>query len=409
MAPGDFRHWAAGSRLHRMCGRRLSAGLAVGYNGGFAQSGGDIASHRHPPFVYHANIDIRKKGRPRALPRTRAAFDRRGMRDRGGTEAPRPGGGGRPEDGARRKKSAAPGAPPEGPPFAKGPFGKLKKKRPPYRPADGKGPRPLRGKPGGPGPRDRDEGEAPDSQRGERLQKVLAAAGIGSRRQCEELITTGRVKSIATWSPSWAPGSIRPGQEIRVDGEVLARQQQVYYAVNKPDGVVSTNRDPSGRPRVIDLLPDGDTAVSRRAARPAQRGPDPGHQRRRAGQSLDPSALSRCRKTYRVLVAGRTERRNARASLDARHPPGRRCRPGRKVTVQVAPQAKSTVLEIVLREGRNREIRRLLARVGHKVLRLMRTAVGPVSWALPPAEPPPAREELGRPAAVMGSREQSVR
>ena len=93
------------------------------------------------------------------------------------------------------------------------------------------------------------------SPSGERLQKVLAAAGLGSRRQCEELITTGRVeidRKVVTELGSRVDLAV---QDVRVDGESLSLGRRVYYAVNKPKGVVSTNHDPGGRPRVIDLVP----------------------------------------------------------------------------------------------------------------------------------------------------------
>ena len=89
----------------------------------------------------------------------------------------------------------------------------------------------------------------------ERLQKVLAAAGIGSRRQCEELITTGRVE-VDRQTVTELGSKVDPAaQEIRVDGERLPSPKRVVYMLNKPVGVVTTNYDPSGRPRVVDLLP----------------------------------------------------------------------------------------------------------------------------------------------------------
>src|SRR5262245_13331371 len=90
---------------------------------------------------------------------------------------------------------------------------------------------------------------------GVRLQKVLAAAGVGSRRQCEELIREGRVevdgKTVTELGTRVNPAQ----QQIRVDGETLRRPRLVYFAINKPAGILSTSRDPSGRPRVIDLAP----------------------------------------------------------------------------------------------------------------------------------------------------------
>ena len=91
--------------------------------------------------------------------------------------------------------------------------------------------------------------------RKERLQKVLAAAGIGSRRQCEELIRTGRIEVDRAVVTRLGTTVDPEHQEIRVDGVVLSWSRRAYYAVHKPRGVVTTHRDPAGRPRVIDLVP----------------------------------------------------------------------------------------------------------------------------------------------------------
>ncbi|HEX4150122.1 MAG TPA: pseudouridine synthase [Pirellulales bacterium] len=211
---------------------------------------------------------------------------------------------------------------------------------------------------------------------GERLQKVMAAAGIGSRRQCEELILAGRVevdrKTVTELGTKVDPTQ----QEVRVDGTALGRSRKLYYLVNKPMGALSTNFDPSGRPRVVDLVPESkerlftvgrldlsseglilvtnDGELANRLAHP------------RYGVE----------KTYQVLVAGTPEREvfdQLRQGIHLAEGPAR------VVSVRVKSRLKkSTVLEIVLAEGRNREIRRLLAKVGHKVLRLKRIALGPV-------------------------------
>jgi 23S rRNA pseudouridine2605 synthase len=218
---------------------------------------------------------------------------------------------------------------------------------------------------------------------GDRLQKVLAAAGLGSRRQCEELIVAGRVEVDRRVVRELGTRADPETQEIRVDGEVLTIARHVYYAVNKPPGVVSTNRDPSGRTRVIDLIPgdhtrlftigrldlsseglilvtnDGDLA--NRLTHPRYGVP----------------------KTYRVQVAGRPTLETIRKLQRGVHLAEGVARADR-VTVK-SHHKESTILEIVLREGRNREIRRILAQLGHKVLHLTRTAVGPIRLEkLPP-------------------------
>jgi 23S rRNA pseudouridine2605 synthase len=210
----------------------------------------------------------------------------------------------------------------------------------------------------------------------ERLQKVLAAAGLGSRRQCEELITTGRVEIDRKVVTELGTRVDPDQQEIRVDGEPLTKAKLVYYAINKPSGVVSTNSDPSGRPRVIDYAPSN-------------------HERLFAIGRLDlyseglilvtndgelANRLTHPRygvsKTYRVTVAGSPERE---VFDQLRH--GVHLAEGIARVEQVSVKSRlkeSTVLELVLREGKNREIRRILARVDHKVLKLTRIAVGPV-------------------------------
>jgi len=83
----------------------------------------------------------------------------------------------------------------------------------------------------------------------------LAAAGVAGRRECEQLILDGRVEVDRQVVTELGTRVDPRSQEIRVDGESLSRPKLVYFAVNKPDGVVSTSNDPAGRPRVIDLLP----------------------------------------------------------------------------------------------------------------------------------------------------------
>jgi 23S rRNA pseudouridine2605 synthase len=210
----------------------------------------------------------------------------------------------------------------------------------------------------------------------ERLQKVLAAAGIASRRECEQLILEGRVEVDHQVVTELGKRVDPRRQEIRVDGEALPRPKLVYFAVNKPSGVVSTSSDPAGRPRVIDLLP-------------------PNSPRAYCVGRLDISTeglilvtndgelangLTHPRhgveKIYQVQVAGQVDRdviaqlqRGMHLAEGFAHAKHVRIKSRRK---------RSTILEMVLDEGRNREVRRLLARVGHKVQRLKRVAVGPV-------------------------------
>jgi 23S rRNA pseudouridine2605 synthase len=211
---------------------------------------------------------------------------------------------------------------------------------------------------------------------GERLQKVLAAAGIDSRRQCEELILAGRVevdgKAVTKLGTRVDPTK----HEIRVDGTPLPKPRLVYYMLNKPPGVLSTNRDPSGRSRVIDLI-DGDHSHLFPVGR------------------LDASSeglilvtndgelanlLTHPRygieKTYQVQVAGSMGQGDLVKLRRGMYLAEAKARP---VRVRITSRHKqSTLLEMVLDEGRNREIRRLLARLDHKVMKLRRVAIGPL-------------------------------
>lgn len=208
---------------------------------------------------------------------------------------------------------------------------------------------------------------------GERLQKVLAAAGIGSRRDCEQLITEGRVE-VDREIVSELGTRVNPDeQEVRVDGVPLRSPRKVCYALNKPVGVVCTNNDPSGRTRVVDLIQT--------------------HERLYTIGRLDRSSeglilvtndgdlanrLTHPRygveKRYRVRVAGHPTPELLRKLEAGVHLSDGFAQMG---SARIKKRLRAaTELEIVLNEGRNREIRRLLARFGHKVLQLKRIAIG---------------------------------
>jgi 23S rRNA pseudouridine2605 synthase len=208
-----------------------------------------------------------------------------------------------------------------------------------------------------------------------RLQRCLAAAGLGSRRHCEEYITEGRVTvdgKVATLGMQVDPQT----QKIAFDGEVLRQERKKYYALNKPTGFICSHRDPSGRRQVTELFPDhgprlftvgrldensegllivtNDGTLANKLAHPRYR--------------ID--------RVYHVQVAGHPTRETLKdlergLFFDGGKFKCESARPLKK-------QGKSTYLELRLREGRNREIRRLMARVGHKVMKLKRVGFGPV-------------------------------
>jgi 23S rRNA pseudouridine2605 synthase len=219
--------------------------------------------------------------------------------------------------------------------------------------------------------------ETADGEGGaERLQKVLAAAGIGSRRACEELIAAGRVTvdgRVADLGDRADPATA----VIYVDGErIVTDSTRVYLAINKPAGVVSTMADEKGRAALADylgnvpqrvyhvgrldqdseglLLLTNDGALAHKLMHPSYNVP----------------------KTYLAEVSGPVR-------------PGLRKRLMEGVELDDGPVAVDafrvvdqvggrTLVEVVLHEGRKHIVRRLLTEVGHPVTRLVRTAIGPI-------------------------------
>ena len=215
-----------------------------------------------------------------------------------------------------------------------------------------------------------------DEPQGRRLQQVLAAAGYGSRRNCEELILDGRVDVDGEIVTELGVRVRLDEQKIRVDGEPIHKSRPVYVALNKPRNALCTNFDPSGRRRVVDFIPDrlgrlfpigrldqnseglilltNDGALSERLAHPRFEVP----------------------KKYRVQVAGEVDGNLARALERGVHI-AEGIVQARDVVIKSSHKT-SSILEITLTEGKNREIRRMLARVGHKVMRLRRVQIGSI-------------------------------
>jgi 23S rRNA pseudouridine2605 synthase len=229
-----------------------------------------------------------------------------------------------------------------------------------------------------------------------RLQKVMAAAGIGSRRHCEEMILAGRVevdgKAVRKLGTKVDPAT----QQVRVDGELIkTARTPVYYLVNKPEGVVCTNSDPSGRTRVVDLVPfpDGEHLYTVGRLDLSSEGLILVTNDGELANRLTHPRYG-VEKTYLALVAGKIPPEAIDKLRNGVHLAEGMARCTAVYVKKMLPQ--STLLEIVLSEGKNREIRRILAKVGHKVLTLKRIAVGDVKLRdLKPGEfRKPTRDEL---------------
>jgi len=202
-----------------------------------------------------------------------------------------------------------------------------------------------------------------------RLQRALAAAGVGSRRSCEDLIRAGRVTVdgvVAEIGMSVDPER----QTVAVDGRPIRAEQKEYWLLNKAAGVVSTVSDPQGRETVVDCVPAGvrvypvgrldqfttglllltnDGELTHRLLHPRY--------------GVD--------KEYRALVRGHIDDRDLRLLRD-----GVQLDDGRTAQASVrlvSRDERTTEVVMVIHEGRNRQIRRMIEAIGHGVLRLHRT------------------------------------
>ena len=211
----------------------------------------------------------------------------------------------------------------------------------------------------------------------ERLQKILAHAGVGSRRACEELILQGRV-TVGGQVVRELGTKVDPvATPVALDGQKLHSERPVYFAVFKPKGYVSTNADPSGRPRVVDLLPQ----IPQRVYTVGRLDEMSVGLMLLTNDGELANKLSHPKfgveKLYRVVVAGTPTREVLDQLTEGVWIAEGKVR-AKKVRV-VAKKGLATVLEMVLAEGKNREVRRMLARLGHKVMNLTRVAVGPIT------------------------------
>ncbi|MGH9042158.1 MAG: pseudouridine synthase, partial [Acidimicrobiia bacterium] len=210
----------------------------------------------------------------------------------------------------------------------------------------------------------------------ERLQKVLARCGFGSRRACEDLIEDGRV--TVNGEEAVLGRRVDPvADRIEVDGVVVpVAPGLVYYLLNKPAGVVTTADDPQGRPTVVDLVPAEPRVFPVGRLDYQTEGlliltNDGG-----LAQGLTHPSRG-VEKEYLVEVEGvpgKAALRRLRQGVELDDGP---TAPARVRVAQSVPGGAA--LEIVIQEGRNRQVRRMCEAVGHPVRRLVRTRIGPLT------------------------------
>jgi 23S rRNA pseudouridine2605 synthase len=209
----------------------------------------------------------------------------------------------------------------------------------------------------------------------ERVQKVLARAGFGSRRQAEELVRAGRVTVdgvVARLGDRVDPAAA----SVCVDGvPVPTAPDLVYYLLHKPERVVTTAHDPEGRRTVVDLVPDEprvfpvgrldyDTAGLLLLTNDGQLAQLLAHPRHGVA------------KTYLAEVVGAPSRGELRQLREGVRLDDGLTAPARAKVV--GTNGDAAAVELTIHEGRNRQVRRMLETVGHPVTRLVRTRIGPI-------------------------------
>ncbi|MEM7273443.1 MAG: pseudouridine synthase [Actinomycetota bacterium] len=208
---------------------------------------------------------------------------------------------------------------------------------------------------------------------GERAQKVLARIGLGSRRASEILIAEGRVTVNGTVIELGA--RVRPEDELAVDGVIYsAIPDAVTYLLNKPAGVVTTADDPQGRPTVVELVPDEPRVFPVGRLDLDTEGlllltNDGGLAHRLTHPSFG------IEKEYLAEVRGSPSRsaiRRLREGVDLED--------GRTAPAK-ASLVDASLIRLTIHEGRNRQVRRMCEAVGHPVIRLVRSRIGPLTDA----------------------------
>jgi 23S rRNA pseudouridine2605 synthase len=220
-----------------------------------------------------------------------------------------------------------------------------------------------------------------------RLQKIIAAAGIASRRKAEELISSGRVAVNGRTVTELGTKADPERDHIRVDGRLLhGPQRRIYVLLNKPKGYVTTVSDPEGRPTVMSLLggiksrvyPVGRLDYASEGLLLLTNDGDLAQQLMKAASHVP--------KTYLVKVSGQPSEealRKLRSGVSIETEEGRRVKTA-PAKIRIVREATNPWYEITLIEGRNRQIRRMFAQVGHQVEKIRRIRYGPLQLDLPP-------------------------
>lgn len=223
----------------------------------------------------------------------------------------------------------------------------------------------------------------------ERLQKILAAAGIASRRKAEEIILAGRVTVNGVVVTELGTKSDPATDKITVDGKPLsAPQRHLYFLVHKPKGYVTTVSDPEGRPTVMDLLgniperiyPVGRLDYASEGLLLLTNDGDLALKLTKAGEHMP--------KTYNVKISGRPDDKSIqrlRQGITIPLEDGRRVKTS-PAKIRLIENAPNPWYEVTLIEGRNRQIRRMFQQIGFLVEKIKRVQFGPLKLDVPPGK-----------------------
>ena len=214
----------------------------------------------------------------------------------------------------------------------------------------------------------------------QRLQKILSQAGVASRRAAESLIAEGRVSVNGSTVHELGTKADADQDDVRVDGRrVRGAESKRYILLNKPAGFVSTRSDPQRRPTVIDLLrgvreyvyPVGRLDYDTEGLLLLTNDGDLAAKLTHPRHGVE--------RTYRATVAGVPDETALRRMRDGIPLDGVRTLPAEVTVASAARDGRYATLRLTIREGRNRQVRRMCEAVGHPVRTLVRTGIGPLT------------------------------
>ena len=289
----------------------------------------------------------------------------------------------------------------------------------------------------------------------ERLQKIIAAAGIASRRSAEKLISSGAVSVNGTMVTELGTKADIEHDHIRVNGKLLhGAERQVYLLMNKPKGYVTTVSDPEGRPTVMDLLrgirarvyPIGrldyaseglllltnDGELSNKLMKAASHVPkvyvvkvagtpnEAGLEKLRRGLSIPIDRRFQRRPQSSAADKSRSLGSGGEAATSARDDKDKKSERDKKkgakrirtapTKVRLVREGDNPWYELTLTEGKNRQIRKMFEEIGHHVEKIKRVRYGPLSLDIPPGEfRRLSTAEIEKLKAATGARKTTVR